>query len=439
VPVEMKNRRAMTHTEYREMAHRALPGGALGAQLNPDGLSMTVASASGSRITDVEGTEWIDYVCGAGGLILGHRHPAVVEAVQRQAGRNLHQYGTLSDVSIELAAVMVEAVPGAERMVFAATGSEATAFAMRMARAATGREKILKFEGAFHGNHDYAGIAVAPVEPSPYPRGMPFTGGTPESVADSVLVAPFNDLERLRVIARKHAAELAAIIVEPVQRIISPRPGFLEGLRELADELGAVLIFDEVVTGFRLAYGGAQEYFGVRADLAAYGKVVGGGGPIAAVVGKSDLIDQADPAGVGTPGYVYASGTLHGNPMAAAASLATLAELRKPGFYSGLATGTADLAAGITGELRKYGRRARVEAIGSLWQVLHIEEPPHCYTDLLASDQASNVAFDLELLRNGVNVIPGLRRFVSSAHTDTDFRQTIEAVAAACRTMKGTE
>lgn len=427
----------MAHTEYRRIAERVLPGGALGARLNPDGLRITIASASGSRITDVEGTEWIDYVCGAGALILGHQHPAVVAAVKRQASRSLHQYGGLSDVSIELAAELVDAIPGAERMVFATTGSEATAFAMRMARAATGRAKILKFEGGFHGNHDYAGIGVAPPEPSPYPRGMPFTGGTPAAVVDTILVAPYNDLERLRAIAQEHAADLAGIIVEPVQRIITPRPGFLEGLRELADELGALLIFDEVVTGFRLAYGGAQEHYGVRADLAAFGKIIGGGGPIAAVIGKAALIDQAHPGRIGTPGYVYTSGTLHGNPLAAAASLAILAELRKPGFYESLDRRTADLAAGITRELERHGRPAIVEAVGSLWQVLHMAEPPARYADLLASDQASNVEFDVELLRNGINVIPGLRRFVSAAHTDEDCELTIEAVAAACRTMKG--
>jgi glutamate-1-semialdehyde 2,1-aminomutase len=427
----------MTHAEYREIAERVLPGGALGTRLNPDGLRMTIASASGSRITDVEGSEWIDYVCGAGALILGHQHPAVVAAVQRQASRSLHQYGGLSDVTIELAAELIGAIPGAERMVYTATGSEATAFAMRMARAATGREKILKFEGGFHGNHDYAGIGVSPSEPSPYPKGMPFTSGTPYPVIDTVLVAPYNDLERLRTIAYDHAAELAGIIVEPVQRIIAPRPGFLEALRELADELGAVLIFDEVVTGFRLAYGGAQEYYGVRADLAAFGKIIGGGGPIAAVIGKADLIDQAHPGRIGTPGYVYVSGTLHGNPLAAAASLATLTELRKPGFYESLARRTADLAAGITRALERHERPAIVEVVGSLWQVLHIAEPPARYTDLLASDQASNLEFDLELLRSGINVIPGLRRFVSAAHTDEDFAQTIQAVAVACRTMKG--
>ncbi len=426
-----------TPRDYRAVAERALPGGALGTRLNPDGLNMTVATASGSRITDVEGNEWIDYICGAGALILGHQHPAVVEAVQRQAARSMHQYAALSDVSVELAADVLDAVPGADRMVFTTTGSEATAYAMRMARAFTGRDGVLKFEGAFHGNHDYAGVGVAPTEPSPYPRGLPFSQGLPQPVVDTMLVAPYNDLDRLRAIATDVAGDLAAIIVEPVQRIIPPLPGFLEGVRALCDELGTVLIFDEVVTGFRLAYGGAQEHFGVRADLACYGKIVGGGGPVGAVAGRADIVDQAHPDRKGTPGYVYASGTLHGNPLGAAAGLATLAELRAPGFYEALAARTEELATAIDATLRHHGRPARVARIGSLWQILHIDEPPRSYTDLLASDRAANTTLDTELLRHGINVIPGLRRFVATAHTDEDFEQTVAAVDRACRTVKG--
>ncbi|MDH3500451.1 MAG: aminotransferase class III-fold pyridoxal phosphate-dependent enzyme, partial [Acidimicrobiia bacterium] len=271
----------------------------------------------------------------------------------------------------------------------------------------------------------------SPAEPSPYPRGLPFTQGTPDAVAETMLVAPYNDLARLREIAVAAADDLAGVIVEPVQRIIKPDPGFLEGVRALCDELGAVLIFDEVVTGFRLAYGGAQEYFGVHADLAAYGKIVGGGGPVGCVAGKADLIDQAHPDR--KQGRVYASGTLHGNPLGCAAGLATLAEIRAPGFYEGLEARTSQLAGAITGVLRRHGRPAIVETIGSLWQILHMDEPPRSYTDLLASDRAANVAFETELMRQGINVIPGLRRFVSSAHTDQDFEETVRAVDRACR------
>ncbi len=434
-PESLQGAIVKSHMTYREEAERVLPGGAFGTRLNPDGLNFTIASASGARITDVEGTEWIDYICGAGALILGHQHPAVVDAVQQQAGRSLHQYGALSDVTIELAAAVVDAIPGAERMVFSSTGSEATFYAMRMARAFTGREKVLKFEGAFHGNHDYAGVATFPKEPSPYPRGMPFTHGTPESVVDTMLIAPYNDLERLRTIATANAEDLAAIIVEPIQRIISPQPGFLVGVRALADELGVVLIFDEVVTGFRLAYGGAQEHFGIQADLATYGKIVGGGGSVGAVVGKAELIDQAHPDRKGTPGYVYASGTLHGNPIGAAAGLATLAKLREPGFYEALNGRTRAFCEQVQSILREHGREAIVESVGSMWQILHIDESPKTFTDLLASDRVATEELDTELMRQGINVIPNVRRFVSSAHTDQDFTETYEAVDRACRAL----
>lgn len=425
------------HAEFRELAERALPGGALGTRLNPEGLRMTIAEAAGSRIFDVEGNEWIDYVCGAGALILGHQHFDVVEAVRRQAARTLHQYGSLTDVAIQLAVEVVDAIPGAERMIFTTTGSEATAYAMRMARASTGKTKILKFEGAFHGNHDYAGVAVSPAEASPYPRGLSFTHGTPDVVRDTVLITPYNDLERVQELASSNVHELAGIIVEPIQRIISPKPGFLEGLRSLCDELGIVLIFDEVVTGFRLAYGGAQEYFGVEADIASYGKIVGGGGPMGAVVGKADLIDLTHPEKKGARGYVYASGTLHGNPLGAAAGLATLAHLRAPGFYDSLAKHTGVLADGMRGVLAENDAPVIVETVGSIWQILHMQDAPRSYTDMLASDLAANTALDVELMRNGVNVIPGLRRFVSAAHDEEDFGQTLDALERACRTLKG--
>ena len=426
-----------SHDEYRRLAERALPGGALGTRLSPEGLRMTIASAFGSRIVDVTGNEWLDYLCGAGALILGHQQPDVVAAVQAQAARNLHQYGALSDVAIELADEIMSAVPQAERMLYATTGSEATFYAMRMARAFTGRTKILKFEGAFHGNHDYAGIGVSPKEPSPYPRGFSFTSGTPAAVADTVLISPYNDIDKLREIARDNADDLAGIIVEPVQRIISPQPGFLEAVRALCNELGSILIFDEVVTGFRLAYGGAQEYFGVVADLATYGKIVGGGGSIAAVVGRADLIDQAHPNRSGTPGHVYASGTLHGNPLGAAAGLATLARLREPGFYDRLNDRTNQLAAAIRSVFEAHTYPAIVETAGSLWQTLHMPSSPKRYTDILKSDRAADSQFDTQLMFQSINLIPGLRRFVSSAHTDSDFEQTVAAVEQACRTMKG--
>lgn len=421
------------HRIIQARAESVLPGGALGANANLAGPRFAVASASGAYVTDTDGNRYLDYVTGAGALILGHQHPAVVEAVVRQAGRTMHQYGTLTDVAIELASQLVDAIPCAERIVFATTGSEATAYSLRLARAVTGRDLIVKFEGGFHGNHDYAGIAVAAPTTADYPTGRPFTAGTPGAVRDTVLVVPYNDLEALERLVTPVVDRVAGIIAEPVQRIIRPLPGFLEGLRSFCDQHGLLLIFDEVVTGFRLSYRGAQGYFGVTPDLAAFGKIIGGGGSLSCVAGQADLIARTNPRLKGTPRFVYTSGTFHGNPLAAAAGLATLEELRRPGVYEDLAERTQRLSRLLTRVLAAHGRRALVATAGSLWQILHIDQPPERYTDLLSSDQDANLRLDRALIANGINVIPGLRRFVSLAHSDEHFEATARALDRACR------
>ena len=418
-------------------AESVLPGGALGANANTAGPRFAVASASGAYVTDTDGNHYLDYVTGAGALILGHQHPAVVDAVVRQAGRTMHQYGALTDVAIELASQLVDAIPCAERIVFATTGSEATAYSLRLARAVTGRDLIVKFEGGFHGNHDYAGIAVAAPTTADYPTGRPFTAGTPGAVRDTVLVVPYNDLEAIERLVTPVVDRVAGIIAEPVQRIIRPLPGFLEGLRSFCDRHGLLLIFDEVVTGFRLSYQGAQGHFGVTPDLAAFGKIIGGGGTLSCVAGRADLIDRTSPRLKGTPRFVYTSGTFHGNPLAAAAGLATLEELRRPGVYEDLAERTQRLSRRLTRVLAAHGRRALVATAGSLWQILHIDRPPERYADLLSSDQDANLRIDRALLANGINVIPGLRRFVSLAHSDEHFEATAEALDRACRQPAG--
>ena len=418
-------------------AESFLPGGALGANANMVGPRFTVASASGPYITDTDGNRYLDYVTGAGALILGHQHPAVVDAVVSQARRTMHQYGVLTDVAIELAAQLVDAIPCAERIVFATTGSEATAYSLRLARAVTGRDLIVKFEGGFHGNHDYAGIAVAAPTAADYPTGKPFTAGTPGAVRDTVLVVPYNDLEALDRLVTPVVDRVAGIIAEPVQRIIRPLPGFLAGLRSFCDRHGLLLIFDEVVTGFRLSYQSAQGYFGVTPDLAAFGKIIGGGGTLSCVAGRADVVDRTSPRLKGTPRFVYTSGTFHGNPLAAAAGLATLEVLRRPGFYEDLADRTRRLSHRLTQVLADHGRRALVATAGSLWQILHIDRPPERYADLLASDQAANLQLDRALLANGINVIPGLRRFVSTAHSDDHFEATARALDRACRETAG--
>ncbi|MBT7777298.1 MAG: aminotransferase class III-fold pyridoxal phosphate-dependent enzyme, partial [Rhodospirillales bacterium] len=275
----------MNQSDYYEIAERTLPGAGLGGYALAEDVRFVIESGAGSRVRSVEGREYIDYVGGAGAHLLGHCHPALVEAVKKQAERGMHYFGTLNDTAIELSERLVDAIPCAEKIAYATTGSEATMYAMRMARAFTGRNKILKFEGAYHGNHDYSMYSVFPTKQENYPVAAANSGGVPEQVQLSVLVAPYNDLETVRSIVSDNADDLAVIVVECLQRIIMVDPDFLRGLRALCDEKNILLMFDEVVTGFRVAWGGAQEMHGVMPDLATYGKVIGAGGPLACVAG----------------------------------------------------------------------------------------------------------------------------------------------------------
>ena len=413
-------------------AERALPGAGLGGYSLPDHVRFVIDEARGVRLTSADGREYIDYVGGAGANILGANHPAVVDAVQRQAARGLHFFGTLNSTAIELAARLQEIIPCAERLAFSTTGSEATAYSMRIARAFTGRDKVLKFEGGYHGNHDYASFSIAPSGPANYPFAPPDTGGVPAPLQDTMLVAPYNDLDAVEDIVREHRDDLAAIVVEPVQRAIFPAEGFLTGLRRIADESGAVLVFDEVVTGFRLALGGAQEYFGVQPDLASYGKIVGGGGPLGCVAGRQDIVDCASPRRKGRSDYAYINGTLHGNPVAAAASMATLDVLSEPGFHARLNARAEAFYREMQAVLDARGVPARVVGGASLWQFLFAERPARNQLEVLASDLARGAALDLALVERGVYVLPNVRRFVSAVHSEEDFAQTLAALDQAC-------
>ena len=426
---------AMSQDSYYEIAEQALPGGGLGSYALPKDVRFVIHRGVGSRIEDVEGNWHIDYVGGAGALILGHAHTAVVEAAQSQVEKGLHYFGTLSEPTIILARTLVDAIPCAERVCFATTGSEATFYAMRMARAFTGRDKILKFEGGYHGNHDYSSQSITPRAVSNYPSGQPDSGGIPEAVQPTVLVAPYNDLEIVRRLVDEHRGELAAVIVEPIQRIIMPQPGFLEGLRKICDDNEVLLIFDEVVTGFRLAWGGAQEYFGVLPDLASYGKIVGGGGSLSAIAGRADIIDVADPANRGKSDYAYINGTFHGNPVAAVAGLATLDELQKEGVYQRLHSNADRLVAECQKVLDRHRISAIVTGARSLWQILHTDRPPVSHVDVMNSDVAATRMLDLAQMKQGLYVLPNVRRFVSCVHNDLDFEETIEALDTACRTV----
>ncbi|NIR61410.1 MAG: aminotransferase class III-fold pyridoxal phosphate-dependent enzyme [Gammaproteobacteria bacterium] len=420
------------HARLYATAEACLPGAGLGGYSLPEDVRFVIRRGRGSRLEDVRGRWYIDYVGGAGALILGHAHPAVVAAVREQAEKGIHYFGTLNEAAIELAERLVSAIPCADKVVYTTTGSEATFYAMRMARAFTGRDKILKFEGAYHGNHDYSTFSIFPSALSNYPMGRPDTGGVPEAVQPTVLVAPYNDLDAAARIVAQHRSELAAVIVEPVQRVIFPQPDFLPGVRRICDENGVLLVFDEVVTGFRLALGGAQEYFGVTPDLASYGKIVGGGGPLGCVAGRADIVDRADPRNKGKPDYAYINGTLHGNPVAAAAGLATLRELERPGFYEDLHAKSDALCRACQSVLDGHGLPAVAAGRASLWQILFMDRAPRSHADVMASDTARAKALDIESIRQGLYVLPNVRRFVSAVHTDEDLEDTVRALDAAC-------
>lgn len=416
-----------------DVAERALPGAGLGGYSLPDDVRFVVADAHGGRLISADGREYVDFVGGAGANILGAGHPAVVAAVQAQAARGLHFFGTLNTALIALADKLLEVIPCAEKLIFTTTGSEATAYAMRIARAFTGRERILKFEGAYHGNHDYASFSQFPSGPANYPLATADSGGVPRPLQDTMLVAPYNDLEVVEQVVRSHGHELAAILVEPVQRVIFPEPGFLEGLRRIADENDVLLIFDEVVTGFRLALGGAQAYFGVRPDLATYGKIVGGGGPLGCVAGRADVLEHTNPRRKGQPDYAYINGTLHGNPLAAAAGLATIEVLSEPGFHDRLNERAGRFFDAMQAVLDRHGWPGMVTGRASFWRFLCARDHPRNQLDILASDENRSKRLDLELLRRRIYVLPNVRRFVAAVHSDADFELALNALDEACR------
>ena len=299
-----------------------IPGNCFGTFKLPDEVSFVVARGEGTDLWSTEGRHLIDFVLGSGPMLIGHAHPRVVAAIQQQAMRGATFYA-MNEVAPRLAARIAELVPCAEAVKFVGDGAEATFYSLRLARAFTGRTLILKFEGAYHGHHDYAMHGLNPAPGANYPAALPDSAGIPAEVSNTVLVAPYNDIETTTRLVERVADRVAAIIVEPVQRSLVPQPAFLAGLRALCDRIGAVLVFDEVVTGFRLALGGAQEAFNVTPDLCSLGKVIGGGLPLAAVAGRRNILELSVPNRPVDGRSVYLSGTLNGNAIAAAAGLAT--------------------------------------------------------------------------------------------------------------------
>ncbi len=425
--------RSARETELLERARKRLPGGVLGTYKYAADAAFVVKNGKGSKIYDVSGREYIDYVLASGPLVLGHAHPAVVAAVQEQIEGG-STYFMVNEPIIRLAEEICEAMPCAEQVRFTSTGSEATFFALRVARTYRQRDKILKFEGGYHGAHDYSMMSSTPRAPKAFPAPVPDSSGIPHSIESEVLIAPFNDLGTVEGIIATHADELAAVLVEPLQRLVPPQPGFLQGLRDITRRHGVLLIFDEVVTGFRLAYGGAQQYYGVIPDLAAIGKIVGGGFPLAAVCGPEELMRPFDPGFDGTGTFISQSGTLNGNPIAAAAGLATLAELRKPGAYETIHGTGRRLMAGLTELVGKAGLPGQVVGEPVCFDVLFTDEPVIDYRAVQRADAALSKTFTTELIKRGV-VKNNQKMYMSLVHSPEDVAKTLEACEDALKAL----
>lgn len=388
-----------------------------------------IAHGRGARIYDVDGNEYVDYVCSWGPLILGHAPPAVVEVLRRAAERGT-SYGAPTELELEMAQLVVDAVPSIEMVRFVSSGTEATMSALRLARAYTGRSKVLKFDGCYHGHADgllvKAGSGVATL-------GLPDSPGVPESYARETLVAPYNDLAAVRETFDRDGRDIAAVIVEPVagnMGVVAPQPGFLEGLREITRQAGALLVFDEVITGFRVAYGGAQALYGVMPDLTCLGKIIGGGLPVGAYGGRRDVMEMVAPAGP-----VYQAGTLSGNPMAMAAGITMLRTLRDGGIYQALETVAAALAAGLADAARHAEAEVTINRVGSLMTVFFTAGPVTDYASARTSDAERYGRFFRAMLDHGVYLAPSQFEalFVSAAHGSAEVAQTVEAAREAFR------
>lgn len=417
-------------------AERLLPGGALGGNALPADTRFVFARGDGARFWDTSGNEYIDYVLGSGTMFVGHAHPRIQEAVSEQVRRGTHFFAYLNEQAIELAERVTPHIRCAERIRFTTAGSDSTFHAIRLARGFTGRSKILKFEGAYHGVHDYAQLSTAPKTLANFPSPVPDTAGIPEAVRNLMLVAPFNDAETLASLLAEHGHDIAAVIVEPIQRIISPKPGFLQAVRDLTRQHGIVMILDEVVTGFRYGLGGAQAYFDIVPDLATYGKIIGGGLPVGAVAGRADILDQADPGNKGKPGYVYQNGTLQGHPLGCAAALATMDILEEPGVYDRVFAMADALRAGLQAVFDENGMGLLVFGEGPMWHMLFTDRVPTNWRDIVATDTAKLARFEAEMIRQGLFVLPNNRRFISIRHTDRDLADTFAAADRACKAFK---
>lgn len=409
-----------------ERAKRLIPGGVNSPVRAFNPYPFFTKYASGSRIVDVDGREYIDYCMGYGPLILGHAPKPVVEAVGEQLQMGT-LYGTPTEQEVELAELICKAVPCADMVRFVNTGTEATMSAIRAARGFTGRKKIVKFEGCYHGAHDYVLVKAGSGATT---FGMPNSLGVPEEATQNTLVIPYNDFESFEQTIKHEGEQIAAVIIEPVignAGLILPKDGYLERIRELTHEHGIVLIFDEVITGFRLAFGGAQEYYGIMPDMVTLGKIIGGGFPLATFGGKKAIMEMVAPVG-----KVYQAGTFNGNPISVTAGLAALKTIYKKGasFYQELELKRRIISKAVQDSAEDARSPIQVNSIASMFQLFIAESEIYDYESAKKADKTRFMAYHKKLLEKGVFIPPSQFEtcFISSAHSKDDIEKTVEAV-----------
>ncbi len=418
--------------ELYERARKVLPGGVnspVRAFKSVQGEPFVVKEGRGSKIYDVDGNEYIDYVCSWGPLILGHAHPEVISFVKEVAEKGT-SFGITCELEIRMAEAVVDAIPSVEKVRFVNSGTEATMSAIRLARGYTGRNKVVKFEGCYHGHVDYllvkAGSGVLTF-------GIPGTPGVPEDFTKHTLLAQFNDIDSVKALFDKYGDDIACVILEPVMGnagVILPEKGFLEELRRITKEHGALLIFDEVITGFRVSYSGAQGYFGVEPDITCLGKIIGGGFPVGAYGGKAEIMEHVAPEGP-----VYQAGTLSGNPVAMAAGFKTLEILKRENPYEELERRAKYLSENAKKLFDAKGIPVTINGIASMSCIFFNEGPVKSYADAVRSDTGLYAKFFWKMLENGVYLAPSQfeAAFVSCAHTWEDIDRTLEAIEGALR------